>query len=132
MERLELVRVVARPVVGDPVPADRELVEPQHVHDADRGDRHAEQVGPLLHHRADQQAAVGAAHDRQPAGRVLLAISHSAAAMKSSNTFCLRVWSRRVPRFAVLAAAAQVDAGIDDALLEQRDQGAETRRRRRR
>ena len=38
-----------------------------------------------------------------------LAISHSAAAMKSSNTFCFFVLlAGLVPVFAVLAAAAQV------------------------
>ena len=51
----------------------------------------------------------------------LLAMSHSAAAMKSSKTFCFFSF---VPAschcLAVLAAAAQVGRGVDEALLEQR------------
>ena len=52
----------------------------------------------------------------------LFAISHSAAAMKSSKTFCFfsfMPWL--VPRLAVLAAAAHVGVGVDEALLEQRE-----------
>ena len=46
--------------------------------------------GRCVMHGADQQAAVAAALNRQLRRRVyLFAISHSAAAMKSSNTFCL-------------------------------------------
>jgi hypothetical protein len=47
VESLELFRVIRRSVIRDPVPPDRELVEPQHVHDADLQDR-----------RADEQPAV--------------------------------------------------------------------------
>ena len=59
---------------------------------------------------ADQQAAVAAAADRELRGEVyLFAISHSAAAMKSSNTFCLlQLHAGLVPVLAVFAAAAQV------------------------
>ena len=55
----------------------------------------------------------------------LFAISHSAAAMKSSKTFCFFSFvPGLVPRLAVLAAAAQVRRGVDEALLEQRDAAA--------
>ena len=67
-----------------------EVVVPQHVHHADRGQAGAEQLGPLGHGRADQQPAVAAALNGQLWGEVYFSsISHSAAAMKSSNTFCL-------------------------------------------
>ena len=90
VQRLELVGVVGRAVVVDPEAAGGELLEPQHVHDADGRQARPEQVGPLRHHGADQQAAVAAALDRQllRARCTCLAISHSAAAMKSSKTFC--------------------------------------------
>ena len=90
VERLELLRVVGRAVVVDPEAAGGELVEAQHVHDADGRQARAEQVRPLRHARADQQAAVAAALDRQLARAACTcsSISHSAAAMKSSKTFC--------------------------------------------
>ena len=84
----------------------------------------AEQVGPLGDRRADQQPAVRAAGDRRAArGRVyLLAISHSAAAMKSSKTFCLLLeHAGVVPLLAELAAAAQVRDGVHAAALEPRE-----------
>ena len=65
----------------------------------------------------DQQAAVAAALDRQRSRRCNpLSISHSAAAMKSSKTFCLRLeHAGPVPGLAVLAAAAEVGDGVDAA-----------------
>ena len=62
----------------------------------------------------------------------LCSISHSAAAMKSSKTFCLRqLRPRLVPRLAVFAAAAQVGLGIDAPHLHP-DQVAHAERRRQR
>ena len=62
-----------RAVVVDPVAAGGELVEAQHVHHADGRQAGAEQVGPLRHARADEQAAVAAALDGQLVGlRVLV------------------------------------------------------------
>ena len=61
----ELRRVRRRAVLGDPGAAAGELVVAQHVHHADRGQRHREEIRPLLHHRADQQPAVRAAHDAE-------------------------------------------------------------------
>ena len=72
VERLELLRVVARAVVGNPVPADRELVEAEHVHDADLRDGDAEEVGALVDDRADQQAAVRPALGGEPGRRGVL------------------------------------------------------------
>ena len=52
----------------------------------------------------------------------LLAISHSAAAMKSSKTFCLLSFvPGLVPGLAVFAAAAEVGLGVDAAHLQPGD-----------
>src|SRR5262249_10565811 len=51
-----------------PEAAGGELLEAEHVHDADRRQAGAEQVRPLRHDRADQQAAVAAALDGQLVG----------------------------------------------------------------
>ena len=56
---------VGGPVLRHPRPADRELVEAEHVHDTDRRQRRPEQLRPLIHDGADQQAAVRPATDRQ-------------------------------------------------------------------
>ena len=50
----ELADAVGRSVFRHPRPADRELVEAQHVHHPDGRQRGAEQLGPLIEHRADQ------------------------------------------------------------------------------
>jgi hypothetical protein len=56
-----------------------------HVQQRHLADHRIEQLGPLQHHRAHQQAAVAAALDAEVAGLViLLAIRSSATAMKSS------------------------------------------------
>ena len=120
---VEPVLRVRDAVVRLPRPADGELVEAQHVHHAHRRQRRAEEVRPLRHAR------------RRPAGRRCCRrrwrasastcscsrIRHSAAAMKSSKTFCLLLQAPGVvPRLAVLAAAAQVGHGVDAAHLQPR------------
>ena len=62
-EGLELLGVVARAVLGRPVPTDGEFMEAQHVHDAHGGQAHPEEVGALVHDGSDQETAVGAALD---------------------------------------------------------------------
>ncbi len=52
-------------IIIDPVAPRGEAVETQHVHHAHRGQRRGEQVGALVGHRADEQAAVRAALDRE-------------------------------------------------------------------
>ena len=84
-------------------------------------DHGAEQVGTLRHRGADQQAAVAAAGDGELLRRRCSprATRYSAAAMKSSNTFCLSLeHAGAVPRLAVLAAAAQVGQRVDAAALQ--------------
>ena len=60
----------------------------------------------------------------------LLAISHSARGDEVvEHVLLLQLGAGVVPRLAVFAAAAHVDAGVDEALLEQRDaQRVEARR----
>ena len=64
-EHAEIGLAVRIAVIVDPVAAGGEAVEAQHVHHADGGQSRREQVRPLVDHRADQQAAVGAALDRE-------------------------------------------------------------------
>src|SRR6185295_11136273 len=54
IERLKLSFVVARTVIRDPVPADRELVEAQHIHHARLFYDCLEQFRPLVRDGADQ------------------------------------------------------------------------------
>ena len=65
IEERELAHTVSGAVFRDPGPADREFVEAQHVHHADRGQGSPKQVGPLVQDGADQQPAVRAAADCQ-------------------------------------------------------------------
>ena len=60
---LELFRVVARAIVRNPVPSDRELLKSKHVHDRDLGHGGAKQIWPLVDHRTHQEAAVRASRD---------------------------------------------------------------------
>src|ERR1051325_9647026 len=66
---MEIHRIVARAVVRNPRPADRELVEPEHIHHAYRREGDAEQIGALVRDRADEQSSVGPSLDRQLRGR---------------------------------------------------------------
>ena len=59
-----LLRVAGVAQFAHPGPADSELVKPQHVEDPDLGNARAEQGGLLGHARADEEPAVGPAHDR--------------------------------------------------------------------
>ena len=68
-QRLEVGLDVRMAIIVDPVAAGRELVETQHVHDANAGADRVEQVRALVGHRADQQAAVGAADGREAVRR---------------------------------------------------------------
>ena len=104
-------RAIRKPVVAD------------HV-----GQRHAGRRRPgrapgrCVDGRGHQQAAVRAARDGQALGAMVIfsAIRYSAAATKSSKTFCLLAeHAGAVPGLAVLAAAAQVGHGVDAAALEE-------------
>ncbi len=122
----ELLGVVGGAVLDVPGRAESELLVAHHVEQRRRADDGAEEVGPLGHRRADEQAAVGAAADGQlaracvqpsadePLGRgvevvedVLLVAEHAVA----------------VPLLALLAAAAQVGDRVDAAGLDPGEDG---------
>ena len=110
---VELRGILGRAVLGHPEARDQEAVVAQHVEQRHLAEHRAEQVGALRHRRAHQQAAVAAADDGEALGACSsrCAISHCAAAMKSSNTCCLFAeHAAAVPGLAELAAAAQVRA----------------------
>lgn len=58
LQHLELGFVRAGAVVRDPVPTNRELMEPQHVHHARLLDHGPEQFRSLIRHCADQESAI--------------------------------------------------------------------------
>src|SRR5207247_5588475 len=131
VEIRELRRAVRRAELGDPGPADRELVEPQHVHDADRRQGRAEQLGALRDCRAYQQAPVRAAPDRELRRRritlrdEILRGGHEIV----EYVLLLLVHSRRVPRFPGLTASPQVRHGVYTAQLEPREPARRADRR---
>ena len=64
-----MLDLVASPVLRSPTPADGELVVPEHIHDPRGGKGDSEEVRPLRHDRADQEASVGGARDSDVLGR---------------------------------------------------------------
>ena len=106
-----------------PGPADGELVEAQHVHDADLRDGAGEEVGALIDHGADQQPAIAATHQGEARGLgplfphqklrgtdavvedVLLPVFHAGL----------------VPGLAVFTAAPEIHLGIDAAHFQPRE-----------
>ena len=87
------------------------------------GNGHAEQIGTLIDHRADQQAAVRSALHRQPCRRRVLVGDQPLGRGDEvvEHVLLLQLGAGVVPRLAVFAAAAHVDAGVDESLFEQRD-----------
>src|SRR5580658_3436643 len=65
IQRLELLRIVRRPVIRSPRPPNRELVKAQHVHHAHSGQSRAEKVRTLRLASSNQQPAVAASRNRQ-------------------------------------------------------------------
>ena len=85
--------VVGAAVLRNPEAADREAGDSAACRRPARGRSTApNRSGRCTRHGADEQAAVAAAFDRDRARarRARSTASHSAAAMKSSNTFCFR------------------------------------------
>src|SRR4051794_6576400 len=72
VEILEVVGVVRGAVIRCPRPTDGELLEAQHVHDADMRQGRAEQVWTLRHTRADEQSTIACSADRQLRSRGVL------------------------------------------------------------
>ena len=117
--------VVAGAVVGGPVPADGELMVAQHVHDTDLGDGDTEEVGTLRHAGSDKQASIGAADDGEKvAGGIALADEVLGSGDEVvEDVLLLHLGTGEMPLLAILAAAAQVNLGIDAALLEEGNTG---------
>ncbi len=116
----------ARGLDADPNSGTQRSPEPgqliaDHVEQRRRAHRGREQVRPLGERRADQQAAVRLTAERTaaPASSSRSAISVSAAAMKSSKTFCFCVQhAGLVPVVAPLAATPQGGSDEDAAGLD--------------
>ena len=105
----------------------------QHVHDTDLRDGHAEQVGPLRHAGADEQSAVGAAHDGQ---LLLRRVSLSDEMFGSADevvehVLLLHLRTCQMPFLAILAAPSQIHLGVDASALEEGDAHGRERRRQR-
>ena len=64
IERFELFFIRWRAIVGFPGPANSELIETQHVHDANGRKRCAKEIGPLGDASTHQKTAVAATCDR--------------------------------------------------------------------
>ena len=125
IEVAEVLLAVARSVLDRPSPADRELVEAEHIHDAHGRQRDLEQVGTLGHGRADQQAAVRAAGDGDLVGRGVFLPDEVFGRGDEvvEDVLFIEKHPGFVPGFAVLAAAPEVGKGINAAVLEQDDPG---------
>ena len=112
-------------VLGDPAPADGELVVAEHVHHAHRREGHARQLRALCHGGAHKESAVGAAGDGQAViGRVSFRDQVFACGDEVvEDVLLLEQHAALVPFLTELAAAAQVGHGVDAALFEQDDVG---------
>src|SRR5215510_4732570 len=122
VKRLELLGFVRRSVIGDPVPADGELVEAQHVHHAHGRQRNFEKLGPLVQHRADQQPAVRPDLNRQFLRRRVFVGDQPFGGGDEivEDVLFFQLHPGLVPLLAVFAAAAQVGGGVDEAVFEHR------------
>ncbi len=131
IEGLELVGLVARSVVRYPVPADGELVEAQHVHDAHLRYGNPEELRTLVHHRAHQQTAVRSALNRQPRRRGVLLVDEPLGRGDKvvEDVLLLELHPLLVPLFAVFATATDIRRRVNEALLENREAGGAERRR---
>ena len=91
-------------------PANRELLEAQHVHDAHLRDPDAKELRALIHHGADEQPAVRSALDRQLRRRRVLLRDQPLGSRDEVVEYVLLacLHALLMPRFSILAAAAQV------------------------
>ncbi len=97
----------------------------EHVHDADRREGDTEELRPLGHDRADEEAAVRAPGDGQPVRRGVLLLDEILGRGDEivEDVLFLVEHAGLVPGLAVLAAAAQVGLGEDAAVLQEDDVG---------
>src|SRR5258706_13915637 len=119
IERFKLRFVFPRTVISDPVPADREFVETQHVHHACLFHDCPKQFRALIRPGTHQQAAIRSTMDCQlTRGGVLLRdqiLGRGDEVVK--NVLFLELRSRFMPLLAILATAAHIRRGINDTLL---------------
>src|SRR5215472_16862664 len=102
--------------------ADGEFLEAQHVHYANLGNSSSAKVRMLVHHRANQQAAVGSAGDGQLLRRRIFVGDQPfrRGGEIVEDILLFQLGASVVPLFAVLPAAAKICGSVDKALLEQR------------
>ena len=107
-------------VIVDPVAPGGEPVEAQHVHHADSGQRRCEQVGPLIHHRADEQAAIGPPLDCETVSRCDVLGDQIFAGRDEivEHVLLVRPPAGIVPGLAIFAAAADVRDREDAAHVD--------------
>jgi hypothetical protein len=95
-------------------------VEAQHVHHAHGRQRHFEKLGPLVHHRADQQPAVRPALNRQFFRRRVFIGDQPFCGGDEivEDVLFFQLRPGFVPFFAVFAAATQVGRGVNESVFE--------------
>lgn len=104
-------------IIVDPIASGSKPVEAQHVHHAHSGVTGREQVWPLVHHRADEQAAIGTPFNRQT---IFLRNTLGDQIFTGSDEiiehilFVLQA-TAIMPFLAIFTAAAQIGRGIDAA-----------------
>src|SRR5258706_211610 len=117
---LELVGFWRQPEIAHPGPADRKLVEAEHIHPPNRRQRSAVQIRPLRETGANQQAAVAAAGDGElRGGRIFVLDEPLGRADKIIKHILLfELHSRLMPILTVFAAAPEVSNRIHAAHLQ--------------
>ena len=93
----------------------------KHVHHADLRHGHSEEVGTLVHNRADEQTAIGTTVQSQVFRRGVFIINKVFGASDAivKNILFLQLGAGNVPILAVLVAATQVHLGINAAILDE-------------
>ena len=96
-----------------------ELLVPQHIKQRIAAPDGSEQIGPLRHRRAHQQAAVGASTNGEAIGRGVVVVDEIFGGREKvvEDVLLLLEHGRLVPRLSVLVAAAQIGQREESALL---------------
>ena len=92
----------------------------KHIHNSNRWQRNAVQVGPLVNNRTHQQAAVRAALQHNVSGRGVALGNHIFGRRNAivEHVLLLHQSSGAVPILAILATATQIHLAVDSALLK--------------
>ena len=120
-----ILAVRGRAVIVGPARAGGKGVVAQHVHHPDRRQRDLKQIGALSHHRANQQAAVGAAAQRQflLAGVALVKKILGRGHEVVENVLLSLPGAGEMPGLAILATAANIGHGVNSAQAQPRGHG---------